>query len=152
MIAEGHEIGNHTHSLAARPLPQRLFWPVPATQVTRAQEAVRAVTGATPRYFRSPGGQMGRPLWRAVRRQGLQIVNGALPMPPPEGTAAAQLATVRRTLRDGSIIILHDGDDRRPDSARPRTTVALLPPLFAALRERGYDVVPLARLIGNGTA
>ena len=150
MVAEGHEIGNHTYSFAARPVPQRLFWPVPAAQVTRTQEVVRAVTGTTPRYFRSPGGQMGRPLWRAVRRQGLQIVNGALPIPRPESTAAAQLATIRRTVRGGAIIILHDGDDRHPDSARPRTTVELLPRLIPTLRARGYDIVPLSRLLGNG--
>ncbi len=147
MVAEGHEIGNHTYSFAARPVPLRLFSPVPATQVARAQDVVWAVTGTTPRYFRSPGGQMGRPLWNAVRQQGLHIVNGALPCPRPECTAAAQLATVQRTVRGGAIIILHDGDDRHPHSARPRTTVDLLPLLIPTLRKRGYAIVPLSRLL-----
>jgi len=149
MVAEGHEIGNHTYSFAARPLPLALFWPVPATQVTRAQEAVRAVTGTTPRYFRSPGGQLGRPLWKAVRRQGLRIVNGTLPIPRPDRPAAAQLATVGRTVRGGAIIILHDGDDRDPDSERPKATVELLPRLIPTLRERGYAIVPLGQLLGQ---
>jgi peptidoglycan/xylan/chitin deacetylase (PgdA/CDA1 family) len=79
------------------------------------------------------------------------VVNGLLPCPRPESAARAQLATVLRTVRGGAIIILHDGDDRHPDSARPRATVELLPRLISTLRERGYDVVPLWRLLGQAT-
>lgn len=149
MAAEGHEIGNHTYSFATRPLLLRFFLPVSAGQVARTQEVVRGVTGTTPQYFRSPGGQMGRPLWNAVRRQELRVVNGLLPCPRPESAAATQLATVLRTVRSGAIIILHDGDDRRPDSDRPRATVELLPRLIPALRDRGHAVVPLSRILGT---
>lgn len=147
MAAEGHEIGNHTYSFVTRPVPLRLFYPVSASQVAQAQDVVRGVVGTTPRYFRSPGGQMGRPLWNAVRQQRLGVVNGTIPIPHPECAAPEQLATVLRTVRGGAIIILHDGDDRHPDSGRPRATVELLPRLVPALRERGFAVVPLSRLL-----
>ncbi|MFQ5973301.1 MAG: polysaccharide deacetylase family protein [Alphaproteobacteria bacterium] len=147
MAAEGHEIGNHTYAFVAKKGAWKLYAPVGIDEVVRTQEAVKKITGTPPHYFRSPGGQMGRRLWRAVRANKLEVVNGALPFPDPERDAETQLATVRETVRPGAIIILHDGDDANPESDRPAATLEMLPRLFAMLEQSGYSVAPLETLL-----
>lgn len=149
IVAEGHEIANHTYSLAIQPLPWRFYLPTVAGEVTRAQHAIAAVTGVRPRYFRTPAGQLGRNLWREVRRHQLAVVHGALPVALPCWSAAAQQRLLERQLAPGSILILHDGLDSDPDSRAPEATVALLPALLAAIRERGLRVAPLGELLGH---
>ena len=147
MAAEGHEIGNHTYSFQATKGLQKLYTSVEEGQVTRAQEAVRAITGASPRFFRSPGGQMARGLWQMVNSHGLEVVYGTLPFPVPENDAETQLKTVLDTVQPGSIIILHDGHDKKPNSDRPRATVEMLPRLLDKLKSYGYKIVPLEELL-----
>ncbi len=147
MASEGHEIGNHTYSFQATKGLHRLYTSVEEGQVTRAQEAVRIETGTSPRFFRSPGGQMGRPLWQMVNSHGLEVVYGTLPFPDPTKDAETQLKTVLDTVRPGAIIILHDGDDKNPSSDRPRATVEMLPWLLDKLKSDGLRIVPLEELL-----
>lgn len=143
MASEGHEVGNHTFSFEARRYLHKLYFSGNGDDVSRTQEIIEAVTGKAPRYFRSPGGQMGRGLWRAIREYDLEVVYGTLPFPRPEESAESQLRTVLDNLKPGGIVILHDGDDHHPDSDRPRATVELLPQLLNELNNRGYRVVSL---------
>ncbi len=147
MAAEGHEIGNHTYSFQATKGLRILYTPVEEGQVTRAQDEVKDILGTSPRFFRSPGGQMGRPLWRMVKDHDLEVVYGTLPFPDPTKDAETQLKIVLDTVEPGSIIILHDGDDKNQDSVRPRATVEMLPRLIGALRSDGYKIVSLERLL-----
>ncbi len=148
MADEGHEIGNHTYSFQAKKgLVRLLFYPVSQGEVTRTQDAVRTITGTSPRFFRSPGGQMGRGLWRQVNKHGLRVVTGALPFPDPKADAETQLRTALERVQPGAIIILHDGDDHNPDSDRPRATVEMLPRLIDELKEEGYKIAPLEELL-----
>ncbi len=147
MAFEGHEIGNHTYSLQATKGLSKLYTTVEEGQVARAQKVVEADTGATPRFFRSPGGQMGRGLWQMVNRHGLEVVYGTLPFPVPEHDAETQLKTVLDTVQPGAIIILHDGDDRHPTSDRPKALVEMLPKLISALQNDGYKIVTLETLL-----
>ena len=147
MASEGHEIGNHTYSFQATMGLLLLYYPVGKAEVTRTQEVVRVLTGSSPRFFRSPGGQMGRGLWHQIREHGLQVVYGTLPAPDVYADAASQLKTVLETVQPGAIIILHDGDDQIPDSDRPRATVEMLPRLLDKLNSAGYKIVPLEVLL-----
>lgn len=145
MVAENHEIGNHTYSFGAQWF--KFFSTIRETQVGKTQRVIADLAKKPPRYFRSPGGQMGRCLWNYVRKHNLQVVNGSLPIPQPRESAEEQLKLIRSTLRPGAIIILHDGDDGNPESDRPKSTVELLPMLLEELDKRGYQVVPLNQLL-----
>jgi peptidoglycan/xylan/chitin deacetylase (PgdA/CDA1 family) len=147
MASQGHEIGNHTYSFQATKGLRILYTTLEEDQVIRTQHAVRAITGASPRFFRSPGGQMGRGLWQMVNSLDLEVVNGALPFPDPTKDADTQLKTILDTVRPGAIIILHDGDDRNPESDRPRATLEMLPRLLNKLKLDGYKIVPLEKLL-----
>jgi peptidoglycan-N-acetylglucosamine deacetylase len=143
MAREGHEIGNHLYSFTATRGLSKLYHAVEDAEVTRTQQIIQTLTGKAPRYFRSPGGQMGRGLWNAIRRYNLTVVCGALPFPPPEDDAHRQLMTATSTIKPGAIIILHDGHDRQPESNRPHATLQLLPQLLRELSRQNYAVVSL---------
>jgi peptidoglycan/xylan/chitin deacetylase (PgdA/CDA1 family) len=67
------------------------------------------------------------------------------PHAPPE-------LLVRRLLedvRDGGIVVLHDGDQGRDDGGERAYEAALAPRVIAALRGRGYRFVTVDRLIGD---
>jgi len=151
MEMENHEIGNHTYSFAARKLI--FFSDIQEAEIAITQDIVKRLTSRRPRYYRSPGGLLGRRHWNFVRNQNLKVVYGTLPMPHPQQSAAEQLTVVIKNLKPGAIIILHDGDDADPDSDRPASTVVLLPVLLNKLKERGYEVVPLHQLLeGDGAS
>lgn len=147
MAAEGHEIGNHMYSFEAKTGFHLLYHPVPNGEISRAQEAIKNITGTSPRFFRSPAGQMGRGLWRQIREHDLEVVYGALPVPNVHANAESQLITALETAQPGAILILHDGDDHDPDSDRPRATVDMLPRLLKQLKANGFQIVPLRKLL-----
>lgn len=145
MAQENHEIGNHTYSFAARKFI--FFSNIQQSEIFKTQNIVKKLTSIAPRYFRSPGGQMGRLLWIYVRSQNLDVVYGALPISHPKKSAAEQLAVTKKNIEPGAILILHDGDDAEPDSDRPQATVTLLPELINEIRDQGYEIVPLHELL-----
>ncbi len=145
IAAEHHEIGNHTYSFPARKF--KFFSDVQESQVAKTQEVIEHLVQKTPRYFRSPGGQMGRCFRNYIRKHNLQVVNGSLPIPPPGKSAEEQLRVIKTTLRPWAILILHDGDDGYPESGRPKSTVELLPKLIEEVEKSGYRIVPLSRLL-----
>ncbi|MFN8534552.1 MAG: polysaccharide deacetylase family protein [Dehalococcoidia bacterium] len=152
IIADGHEIANHTYSLACQQLPWRFYLPGVGREVWRGQQAILKTTGIQPRFFRTPAGQVGRNLWREVERLDLKVVHGALPIALPRQSATNQLAILRRQIAPGAILILHDGLDSDLESAAPRATLELLPLLIDTITERGYRIVPLGELLGLDVA
>lgn len=149
MAAEGHTIGNHLFKFEALRGLRKVYHRFEEDEVACTQAVILRLAGTAPRYFRSPGSQLGRNLWMMVRRQKLLAVNGAIPFPNPEREAAEQMTTIRSIVKPGAIIILHDGDDHHPNSDRPRATRDLLPELVAFLQREGYAVVSLDELQGS---
>jgi peptidoglycan/xylan/chitin deacetylase (PgdA/CDA1 family) len=142
---ENHEIGNHTYCFAARKFI--FFSNIKQSEIFKTQNIIKKLVSNPPRYYRSPGGQMGRLHWIYVRSQNLDVVFGALPIPHPHKSAAEQLDRTKKNIKPGAILILHDGDDAEPGSDRPQATVTLLPELIAEIREQGYEIVPLYELL-----
>jgi peptidoglycan/xylan/chitin deacetylase (PgdA/CDA1 family) len=145
MAAENHEIGNHTYSFVSR---RNIFFSgIQQSEIYKTQNIVQTLVSKTPRYYRSPGGQLGRLHWIYVRSQDLDVVFGAVPFPHPDKRAAEQLEISISNIKPGAILLLHDGDDAEPDSDRPQATVALLPELVREIHDGGYEVVSLGKLL-----
>ena len=64
----------------------------------------------------------------------------------PRVSADEIRARVRRKLRPGAIILLHDGDGYDPQGDRRRTAAAL-PGIIADARSAGYTFRPLGELV-----
>jgi peptidoglycan/xylan/chitin deacetylase (PgdA/CDA1 family) len=145
VVAEGHEIGNHSYShpiyLYRSPRETR-------RQIERTQKVIADVTGARARYARPPCGVRTPAYFNAARRLGLQTVQWTLAgfdwkQHGPERIARDVLSSALA----GSIILLHDGDsENRMDRS---ATVASLPLIIEGLKEKGLRVAPLVHLIGE---
>jgi peptidoglycan/xylan/chitin deacetylase (PgdA/CDA1 family) len=141
IVREGHVIGNHslrhgwwTNLLFGRRLREELLG---------AQEAIRAATGVTPRYYRSPVGLTNTQLGAALRRADLLLVGWdvrALDRGAPRDKVVQRIL---RLARDGSIILLHDG------GARPEVLTGLVRDVVAQLRARGYSFVGLDEMLSS---
>ncbi|MBB6521685.1 polysaccharide deacetylase family protein [Pseudoteredinibacter isoporae] len=148
VVREGHEIGNHGYDLIAQSgLKKYYLSSLSDTELQKAENRIREITGQTAVYFRPPGGQIGRNLWKQVEQTRLTTITGTLPFPEASNSAEQQLATIVQHLEPGGILILHDGDDAHPDSERGQNVLELMPLLLKHLQKEGYKVVPLNVLL-----
>jgi peptidoglycan/xylan/chitin deacetylase (PgdA/CDA1 family) len=139
-IAErGHEIANHTSRHTY------LFWANPPRrvrdEVARAQGEIAAASGKPCRLFRCPVGLKPPFLRGALERAGLALVSWGIRIPCEAGTDAAVIARRLRRVRPGSILLLHDGHDRR-EEGRPGV-LDVLPVVLRDLENAGYRFVSL---------
>jgi peptidoglycan-N-acetylglucosamine deacetylase len=140
ILQQGHAIGLHSYA------HDRLF-------AIRGQRRVRAdlergiaaferVVGRRPILFRPPIGHTNPTIARAVDALGLVVVGWTVA--GLDGTSwarpAAVVARVRRGLRDGAIVLLHDAPDR---GEREPAAVAALPLILDAIDAAGLSAVAL---------
>lgn len=144
MVAEGHEIANHSWS-------HRSLWlcgpKATASEIRRAHECLGALAGRPPRHFRPPWGMVNAAMFPVLRGLGERCVfwsiqaEGRRPVP-----AARQIAHIMDRAHPGAIVDLHDAEGTR---AAPARLLAALPPLLEGLRERGYTLAPVAELLST---
>ncbi|MCV6621784.1 MAG: polysaccharide deacetylase family protein [Cellvibrionaceae bacterium] len=147
IVAQGHEIGNHGFDLIAQKSINKLYLSsLPNYELLKAENSIYQATGIKPTYFRPPGGQIGRNLWRQVEQLQLTTITGTLPFPEASNSAEKQLKTIADNLKPGGILILHDGDDAKPNSDRGKNVVELIPLLLDYLVQEGYRVAALSEL------
>lgn len=147
VVAEGHEIGNHSYSH-----PIYLYRRARETrrQLTQTQDVIARTTGVRPRLVRPPCGVRTPAYFAATRELGLQTVQWTVAGFDWKRLEAREIA--RRVLKDvsaGAIILLHDGDATgKQDRSK---TVMALPLIIDGLRERGLNVAPLSSLLRHET-
>lgn len=137
---ENHLLGNHTfsHSYATN------FFSVARLrdELTRTQTAIQAAAGVVPKHFRPPVGLSNPRTFRAARAVGLNVIGWSVRSLDTRITEPERIvARIVRKLEPGAIILLHDGN---MPAERLVLTVKLL---LAKLRERGYVVVRLDRIL-----
>jgi peptidoglycan/xylan/chitin deacetylase (PgdA/CDA1 family) len=140
IVREGHLLENHSfaHSNFTN------FFGVARLrrEMEQTQSAIQEATGVAPKLFRPPMGLSNPRVFRAARSLGLTVVGWSArgldtKLTEPERIAAR----ITRRLGPGAIILLHDGNI---PAERLVVTVKLL---LAKLRERGYEVVRLDRML-----
>lgn len=144
---EGHAIGNHTYSHLFLYLKTRRRM---AAEIDRTQEAIERVAGFQPRIFRCPYGVRWFGLFSVLRRRGMTAVQWSdtgfdwIKKNTPDDIARKTL----RHLRDGSVILLHDGCGAKlPEEADHSFTVKALPAIIAEVRRRGLEFVPVTEFL-----
>lgn len=107
MVAEGHEVGNHTHTHALLPtLPEDEL----AAEIDEAQRAIADAGVPEPRLFRAPKGFKHRSLHRLLRERGLTLVGWTRGVWDTDRPGVATIARrARPAIEDGAILLLHDG-------------------------------------------
>ena len=137
---EGHAIGNHGyhhHKLHLRgPAYTRV-------DLCLGTEVILRATGDAPKHFRAPHG-FRSPWVNAIARElGQRAVGWTLGVRDTDRPGAAVIAErVRRGVRPGSIVLLHDGDAYHSDGDRTQTADALSQ-VIRDLRASGYRFASL---------
>lgn len=147
VAALGHEVGNHTlrHKKLHFQGPGRIREELDATH-----QLIARATGRPPRSFRAPHGYRNPFVAGVTRRLGYTVFGWTFGVwdSDPRVPAEEIRARVRRKLRPGAIILLHDGDGYDPAGDRRRTAAAL-PGIIADARDAGYTFRPLAELVAR---
>jgi cellulose synthase/poly-beta-1,6-N-acetylglucosamine synthase-like glycosyltransferase/peptidoglycan/xylan/chitin deacetylase (PgdA/CDA1 family) len=159
---EGHEIGNHTFT---HPDISEISVSSADLELNLTERLFAAELGVQPLYFRPPysidqepdTNDQAAPADR-IQDLGYVIVGDKIdtsdwdehPRKSPQEITDSVFQQMHdmqaRPWMQGSIILLHDGGGDRS------ATIAALPVLIQALRDRGYTIVPVSQLMGKTRA
>jgi peptidoglycan/xylan/chitin deacetylase (PgdA/CDA1 family) len=137
-LADGDALGNHTFSH-----PNLVRAMGVSTQLMLTSAAIERASSYRPCLFRPPFGSYDAAVVGAAVAQRLTTV--LWDVDPRDWSRPGTAAIVTRVLagvRDGSIVLMHDGGGPR------RQTLQALPRIIAALRRRGFSFATVPELLG----
>jgi peptidoglycan/xylan/chitin deacetylase (PgdA/CDA1 family) len=141
IVRRGHAVGVHSYA------HDRLFALRSDVYVRRDLErclrVLERLTGERPLLFRPPIGHTNPTIARVADALDLITVGWTVSGRDGVGSATAErvASRVRRGLRDGAIVALHDAAER---GGRVPAGVGALPAILDAAKDAGLEVVPLA--------
>jgi len=144
LVRAGHVVGNHTFSH-----PNLIF---ASTRQTRMQlqdcdRALSDAVGEHSRLFRPPFGGRRPSTLRVARALGLEPVMWNVAGRDWKGKPAEYIERrVRRQVRGGDVILLHDGGHERFGADRSQTVVAT-DRLIARYKSEGYEFVTVPEMM-----
>lgn len=141
IVRSGHHVENHSHrhrhnfSL----LGPRGF----AAEIERAQDSILQATGSSPRFFRAPAGLRNPFLDPVLNRLQLRLASWTRRGFDTVSTDAdAVYRRLTHSVRDGDILLLHDGHAARNRRGQP-VILDVLPRLLETLAALGLRPVTL---------
>lgn len=144
ILSRGHAVGNHSYShspylmLKGRETLKR--------EIESAQRVFRQF-GIIPLTFRPPAGITTPSLWRVLLELGMFCVNfNCRPLGMGNRRVAGLSARLLAKVAPRDIILLHDIAPRRE---KVEELLGEFEAVIGGLKERGLEIVPLARLIGK---
>ena len=142
LVREGHEIGNHfTENEASIALSPRAF----ERSFLTADSVLRRF--APVRWVRPGSGHYNKRMVRTFRKHGYQCALGSVyPFDPQIRLPAFSAWVIRRSVRPGAVIVLHDG------TYKGRNTSKTLRKVLPDLTKRGYRLVTLSELAATEAA
>jgi peptidoglycan-N-acetylglucosamine deacetylase len=141
IVARGHHIENHSqrhrHDFSLMG-PRRM-----AAEISRAQDSILRVTGEGPLFFRAPAGLRNPFLDPVLARLQLRLASWTRRgFDTVRADADAVFRRLAGGLRDGDILLLHDGNAARSRAGNP-VIVEVLPRLLELLAEKQLRPVTL---------
>lgn len=146
VVAEGHEVGNHSYS---HPNMVLLSPKSQMREIEQAERVIVSVTGKKPRYFRPPRGLYDRYVQDYVTKSGYKLVLWSLSSEDWIEPSPIEIKRrIERLVRNGDIILFHDsGSIIQSQGSSRESTVRSLPLVIEALRRQAYSIVPLSQLL-----
>ena len=137
MVAEGHEIGNHTYS---HPYLYLLSRKRIEEEIDRTQSVIEKITGVRPKLFRPPYGIRWFGLFRILRERGLKMILWSATGFDWKDSKDQIVASTLDELEPGAIVLLHDGHGvRSGDQVERGNTVAALPEILDRASSLGFE-------------
>jgi peptidoglycan/xylan/chitin deacetylase (PgdA/CDA1 family) len=158
-VDAGHEIGNHTfdHFSAAVQSPDDV-----RRTVERGADAIAAITGDRPRWFRPVRGEITGALLAAAAEFGHDVAMWSVSRDPvgdlADDDADGVLAAYTTAVDDGALVIFHDGIGRSafewsgPDErlvTQRRTEIDVLPRVIDRYLAEGFELVTVSELMAR---
>lgn len=138
MIADGHEVGNHTWSHRH---PWTMAMNAARREVRDGAAAIADILGQPPRWFRPPHGRLRGCMVEEARALGQAVVLWSLSAVDwGPWASAAGIAARLDAVRGADIVLLHDG---RGGINRPWRTAEVLPAFLDRLHRRDLRPVRL---------
>ena len=145
IVAEGHEVGNHTYSHLYICFKSRRRI---AAEIDRTQAIIAKVVGFRPNLFRPPYGARWFGLIPILLERGMHLVLWSATGYDWEKDVPGITKAVLRALKPGTVILLHDGRETRSAAEIDRSrTVLALPAIIAGARQRGYTFSPVEEFL-----
>jgi peptidoglycan/xylan/chitin deacetylase (PgdA/CDA1 family) len=136
VLAEGHEVGNHTYS---HPNLTTLPDAEVDAQIEKTQEVMRNLLNHRPSFFRPPFGGLRQNQAGMLQKRGLRAVLWDVDSKDWSQPATEKITeNILNQVRAGSIILCHD---------LRAQTAASAGPILDGLLERKLDVATLSRLL-----
>ncbi|MBQ1507450.1 MAG: polysaccharide deacetylase family protein [Ruminococcus sp.] len=135
----GHDVENHSNT---HPHMPELSTADMTGEIQACNEKIASLTGNTPTLFRPPYGDYNNEVVRSVKGCGMYCVQwdvDSLDWKDP--TPEQMCKTVLDKVKDGSIILMHNG---------AKNTPAALPSIIRGIQDKGFDIVLIKDLIPDG--
>src|SRR6202171_4857340 len=138
IAAAGMEVGNHTweHPNMTTIPPEDI-----PSQLSKANDAITAATGQTPKLFRTAGGLFNDAVLAAAKQQGLAEINwDVIPFDwINDSNTAATTYMLKTQIKPGSVVLFHDTYS---------STVDVVYQFIPVLKANGYHLVTVSQLLG----
>lgn len=135
----GHELGNHSYS---HPDMTTLTKEKALEQIQKCDDAIEKITGVRPKLFRPPSGAYNNTVMNAATELGHSVIQwdcDSLDWKNP--TPDEMQRRLMKNVCSGSITLFHVGK---------QNTVQALPQIIAQLKEQGYALRPVGKIIHYG--
>ena len=145
IVAEGHEVGNHTYSHPFVYFKSRRRI---AEEIDRTQAIIEGAVGFRPSIFRPPYGARWFGLVPTLLERGMHLILWSATGYDWKKDTKGIVDSALQELKPGAVILLHDGRETRPPTEIDRSrTVLALPAIIAGARQRGYTFAPLKEFL-----
>jgi probable sporulation protein (polysaccharide deacetylase family) len=137
IAGEGHEIGSHGYS---HPHPDQLSRSENLKEIQKAEDVIYQATGVKPTLFAPPYGERGPAVLQAADEAAYTTILWSIDtidwqLPPPE--VIVQRVVSRS--HNGAIVLMHP----------TAPTVKALPEIIQKLKEKGYHLETVSKLLKN---
>lgn len=132
----GHDIGNHSDT---HPHMTQMSEEDQKKQIQNCNDKIKELTGNCPKLFRAPYGDYNNSVVESVKSLDMYCVQwdiDSLDWKNP--TPSEMVDRIVTNLQNGSIILMHNGAENTPEA---------LPLIIEAVKESGYEFVPLSQLV-----
>lgn len=140
MKADGDEIGNHGWN---HPHPNQLSYTANIADIERTNQQVRDAIGVTPRIYAPPYGEFNQTVLKAAQAAHMTLVMWTIDTIDwrPSSSVEYMVNKVLKRSQPGALVLMHPTD----------RTVLALPRIVQGLKQGGYQLVTVSRLLQMGT-
>ncbi len=134
----GHDLGNHSENHKHMPT---LSTSEMCNELTKVTDKVKKLTGTTMCLFRPPYGDYDNNLIIQAKNCGYYTIQWNVDSLDWKNYGVDSIVNTvlnHKDLKNGSIILMHNG---------AKYTAQALPKVIEGLKEKGYEIVPISKLI-----